>query len=159
MDVDYFFPNGAPDSLVSKYSGFPKPAGFKNCQCEKEDDPINSGFFIFRPNQTMLSDMIANFDKIQSYNDGDQGFIDQYFRTRRQGFEYIPADHKKFTTNFGRKGPVPQNYTGIHIFVSVILVVSMVFTPSLHYFLTKADSLKIGFEALELSQREPLLLF
>jgi hypothetical protein len=87
----------------------------------------------------MLSDMIANFDKIESYNDGDQGFIDQYFKTRGQGFEYIPSN-QKFTTNYGRKGPVPQNYTGIHIFVSVILVVSMVFTRNLYPDLTKAYS-------------------
>jgi hypothetical protein len=129
VDVDYFFPNGAPDSLVAEYSGFPKPAGFKNCRCEKENDPINSGFLIFRPNQTLLSNMIAKFDKIESYDEGDQGFIDQFFRTYRQGFEYIPDKDAKFTGNYNRKGPVPHNHTAIHIFVSVILVVSMVFTP------------------------------
>jgi hypothetical protein len=77
--------------------------------------------------------MIANFDKIESYDEGDQGFIDQFFRTRRQGFEFIPdSKDTKFTSNFNRNGPVPRNYTAIHIFVSVNLVVSstvVLFTP------------------------------
>jgi hypothetical protein len=127
VDVDFFFPNGAPDSLVSKYSGFPKPVGFKNCRCDKEDDPINTGFLIFRPNQTLLSNMIADFDKIESYDQSDQGFTDQFFRTRRQGFEYI--NDLGFRNNFWQKGAVPRNSTAIHFYVSVILVVFMVFTP------------------------------
>jgi hypothetical protein len=127
VDVDYFFPNGAPDSLVSKYSGFPKPAGFKNSHYKKEDNPINTGFLIFRPNQRLLSNMIADFDKIESYDQSDQGFIDQFFRSRRQGFEYI--NDFGFRTNYGQKGAAPHNSTAIHFFVSVILVVFMVFTP------------------------------
>jgi hypothetical protein len=116
VDADNFFPNGAPDSLVSEYSGFPKPAGFRNCRCDKEDDPINSGFLIFRPTQRLLSNMISAFNKIESYDDGDQGFIDQFFRTRRQGFEYIIDKDEKFTGNYNHRGPVPHTFTAIHFF-------------------------------------------
>lgn len=133
MDVDYFLLHGEPKKLVSKHSGHPKPAAFSNncrqaeclpsCKgpdCENvRDYSINSGFFIFKPSKDILLDMKTHFNTIKSYDEGDQGFIDEYYKRKHQGFDYL--DDQEFQHNWLKSGPVPTNWKALHIFVSRIL--------------------------------------
>uniref|UniRef100_A0A7S3DSJ4 Nucleotide-diphospho-sugar transferase domain-containing protein n=1 Tax=Entomoneis paludosa TaxID=265537 RepID=A0A7S3DSJ4_9STRA len=89
VDADLFFldANKSPDKLFEIYEGYPKPVGRKIA--EKD---INSGFMVTRPNMTMYWDMVTKFNTLQSPKNGDQGFLNLYYHTFHEGFEYFPED-------------------------------------------------------------------
>lgn len=79
---------------------------------------------VFHPSSTLLNEMKAQFNKIESYDEGDQGFIDVFFKQMHQGFDFIDDPEKVYENNWEKRGPVPKDWKAIHIFVSAILAVN-----------------------------------
>ncbi|KAI6227184.1 hypothetical protein M3Y95_00700000 [Aphelenchoides besseyi] len=49
------------------------------CASIRHSDKFNSGVFVLRPNQTVYEDMLNLTYEMQSYDGGDQGFMNTYF--------------------------------------------------------------------------------
>ncbi|KAI6209196.1 hypothetical protein M3Y96_00195800 [Aphelenchoides besseyi] len=49
------------------------------CASVRHSDKFNAGVFVLRPNQTVYEDMLNSTYEMQSYDGGDQGFMNAYF--------------------------------------------------------------------------------
>lgn len=55
---------------------------FAACACTPYwEDRFNSGVMVIRPDKTIFNDMIAKKDTLFTYDGGDQGFLNSYFRS------------------------------------------------------------------------------
>ena len=58
---------------------------FAACACTPYwEDRFNSGVMVIRPNQAIFDDMMAKKDTLYTYDGGDQGFLNPYFKTWRK---------------------------------------------------------------------------
>lgn len=51
------------------------------CATFRHSDLFNAGIIVVQPNRTLLNDMMKKIPLVQSYDDGDQGFLNVYFRS------------------------------------------------------------------------------
>ena len=59
--------------------------GFAACACTPYwEDRFNSGVMVIRPNQAIFADMMAKKDTLYTYDGGDQGFLNSYFKKWRK---------------------------------------------------------------------------
>lgn len=78
---------------------------------------------VLQPNRTLLEDIKATIGKLHAEDESEQGFIDEYFKTVHQGFEYIEMDDElgQFKDNWEKEGPVPKEWKGLHFKVSTVV--------------------------------------
>ena len=51
------------------------------CATYRHSDLFNAGIIVVQPNSTIFSDMMKKIPHVTSYDDGDQGFLNIYFRS------------------------------------------------------------------------------
>eukprot|EP00421_Protoceratium_reticulatum_P017269 CAMPEP_0168377946 /NCGR_PEP_ID=MMETSP0228-20121227/11085_1 /TAXON_ID=133427 /ORGANISM="Protoceratium reticulatum, Strain CCCM 535 (=CCMP 1889)" /LENGTH=323 /DNA_ID=CAMNT_0008390953 /DNA_START=53 /DNA_END=1024 /DNA_ORIENTATION=- len=60
------------------------------------DGRFNSGMLALSPNQTIYRDMMDNLNKYESYDGGDQGFLNSYFSNAwKQNSTKLPSSYNK----------------------------------------------------------------
>lgn len=50
------------------------------CAAFRHSDLFNAGIIVVQPNRTIFEDMIKKISRVPSYDDGDQGFLNVYFK-------------------------------------------------------------------------------
>ena len=64
------------------------------CVAFRHSDLFNAGILVVKPSMKVFEDMTGSMDKYESYDDGDQGFLNSYFKQVVYAPMFNPSDPK-----------------------------------------------------------------
>ncbi|CAL2051580.1 unnamed protein product [Caenorhabditis brenneri] len=70
------------------------------CAVFRHSDMFNSGVFVLKTNETVFHDMVQHVQTAESYDGGDQGFLNTYFHDLKFSPMYDPTGNQPTCENF-----------------------------------------------------------